>query len=215
MVTSRTYLNAGKLLTDRLRNIYGRNIVNPENLFVYDRTSMILEDGSVLELSGKLELNTGCFEDYGKSTVLTMEKFAKLIIPSGTVKVDYDSEITIAAGASLGIGEDTTFGPGCLVRCGKSITIGKECVIGHRVEIMDSDFCGIIENGEQKSRFGQGIEIGDHVWIGDGAVILKDVKIGEGAIIGARAVVTSDVLAHTMVAGNPASVIKTGVDWKR
>lgn len=215
MEISMTYLNAGKLLTDRLRKLYERNILNPENLFAYDRTSMVLEEESVMELEGKLELNAGCLENYGKSTVLTMEQLAKFVVPSGTVKVKYNSEISIASGATLSVEGDTEFGPECLVRCGKSIIIGKECVIGRRVEIMDSDFYGIIENGEQKSGFGQGIEIGDHVWIGDGAVILKDVKIGEGAIIGAGAVVTSDVEAHTMVAGNPASVIKTGVDWKR
>ena len=52
------------------------------------------------------------------------------------------------------------------------------------------------------------IKIGDYVWIGFDAVILKGVTIGDGAIIGARSVVTHDVEPWTVVAGNPAQVVK-------
>jgi len=52
------------------------------------------------------------------------------------------------------------------------------------------------------------ISIGDKVWIGFDAVILKGVNIGEGAIIAARSVVTRDVEPYTVVAGNPAVVVK-------
>jgi galactoside O-acetyltransferase len=52
------------------------------------------------------------------------------------------------------------------------------------------------------------IVIEDKVWIGFDAVILKGVRIGEGAVIGARSVVTRDVEPYTMVAGNPAAVIR-------
>jgi len=52
------------------------------------------------------------------------------------------------------------------------------------------------------------IVVGDKVWIGFDAVILKGVAIGEGAIVGARSVVTRDVPAWTLVAGNPARPIR-------
>jgi len=51
------------------------------------------------------------------------------------------------------------------------------------------------------------IKICNRVWIGFDAVILKGVTIGEGAIVGARSVVTKDVEPYTIVAGNPAAVI--------
>ncbi len=53
------------------------------------------------------------------------------------------------------------------------------------------------------------IKICDNVWIGMNATILKGVVIGEGAIVGAGSVVTKDVDAWTMVAGNPARLIKS------
>ena len=52
------------------------------------------------------------------------------------------------------------------------------------------------------------IHICDKVWIGFNAIILKGVTIGEGAIVGAGAVVTKDVPPYTVVAGNPARVVK-------
>lgn len=55
--------------------------------------------------------------------------------------------------------------------------------------------------------------IGDHVWIGNKAVILKGVTIGQGAVVAAGAVVSRDVPAHTLVAGVPAKPIKRNVKW--
>ena len=56
---------------------------------------------------------------------------------------------------------------------------------------------------------GKAVTIGNSVWIGGGAIILPGVSIGDGAVIAAGAVVTKDVPAYVVVAGNPARVIKT------
>jgi acetyltransferase-like isoleucine patch superfamily enzyme len=54
----------------------------------------------------------------------------------------------------------------------------------------------------------QGIVVEDDVWIGAGAIITDGVRIGKGAVVAAGAVVTKDVLPHTVVAGIPARIIK-------
>lgn len=54
--------------------------------------------------------------------------------------------------------------------------------------------------------------IGNDVWIGMDAVILPGISIGDGAIVGAKAVVTHDVAPYAIVAGNPAKVVKTRFD---
>jgi acetyltransferase-like isoleucine patch superfamily enzyme len=53
------------------------------------------------------------------------------------------------------------------------------------------------------------VRIGANVWIGFGACVLPGVSIGEGSIVGARSVVTESVPPYTMVAGNPARVVRT------
>jgi len=52
------------------------------------------------------------------------------------------------------------------------------------------------------------VSIGDKCWIGAKSIILKGVRIGEGAIVGAGSVVTKNVPPWTIVAGNPARVIR-------
>ena len=54
--------------------------------------------------------------------------------------------------------------------------------------------------------------IGNDVWIGSGAVVLPGVKIGDGAIVGAHAVLSSDVEAYSIVVGNPARIIRKRFD---
>jgi acetyltransferase-like isoleucine patch superfamily enzyme len=51
--------------------------------------------------------------------------------------------------------------------------------------------------------------IGHDVWIGEGAVILSGVRIGNGAVIGAHAVVTRDVPSYAIIAGNPAAIMRS------
>jgi virginiamycin A acetyltransferase len=56
------------------------------------------------------------------------------------------------------------------------------------------------------------IEVGDDVWLGQDAVVLSGVRIGHGAIVGTKAVVTKDVPPYAIVAGNPARVVKMRFD---
>ena len=96
--------------------------------------------------------------------------------------------------------------------CTNKITIGNEVAIARGVIIRDTDSHEILDGKHIKS---QPIEIGDHVWIGARAMIMKGVKIGEGAIIAAGAIVTKDVPAKCLVAGVPAKVIRENVEWKK
>jgi acetyltransferase-like isoleucine patch superfamily enzyme len=54
-----------------------------------------------------------------------------------------------------------------------------------------------------------------HVWVGFQALILKGVKCGYGSVVGARSVVTRDVPERSVMAGNPARLIRQGVEWVR
>lgn len=100
---------------------------------------------------------------------------------------------------------------GVQIACAKKITIGKDCAIARDVIIRDYDAHSLCDEMHSTAKE---IYIGNHVWIGTRAIILKGVNIGDGAIIAAGSVVTKDVSAKCLVAGVPAQVIRENVEWK-
>lgn len=121
--------------------------------------------------------------------------------------------VRVTEGAKLSIGDHTYLNRSASIDCTQEITIGDYCAISDNVQILDSDFHPITYNGKISTMF-KPVHIGNHVWIGRSAIILKGVTIGDGAIIGAGSVVTRDVPAGCLVAGNPARVIKENVEWE-
>lgn len=116
---------------------------------------------------------------------------------------------------SLVIGENCRFGAFNHITTINKIIIGNGVLTGKWVTITDNSH-GRFEEEQLKMLpikrplFSKGpVIIGDNVWIGDKATILPGVTIGEGTIVAANAVVTKNVPAYSMVAGNPAKVIKT------
>jgi hypothetical protein len=97
---------------------------------------------------------------------------------------------------------------GAVLCAGLSVEIGEGTLIGSGAMIIDNDFHVLTPagwRGETRSN-ARAIKIGREVFIGARAIILKGVTIGDRAIIGAGAVVTRDVAANCMAAGNPAVV---------
>lgn len=120
----------------------------------------------------------------------------------------------------------TTVLPPFYVDYGKPVTIGKDCFIQQcctffgrgGITIGDGVFIGPKVNlitinhdpdpDNRSATYGRPIVIEDKVWIGINSTVLPGVRIGYGAIIGAGSVVTKDVPAMTIAAGNPARIIK-------
>ena len=119
--------------------------------------------------------------------------------------------------ASIVIGRCCTL-VGAIVRSDGDVRIGDHVFISHEVVIADAAWAVPPGGeGEGEADFDRDppapiprIEIGDDVWIGARATILGGVRVGAGAIVGAGAVVTTDVPAASVVAGNPARVVRRG-----
>lgn len=90
-----------------------------------------------------------------------------------------------------------------------SITIGDDCLIGSNVQFLAVSHATNPAERLNKENFAAPIALGNNVWIGAGAIILAGVNIGENSIVGAGAVITKNVMANTVVAGNPAREIRT------
>lgn len=147
-----------------------------------------------------------------RKTEITLADNAQLT-SHGDVILYEGVDIRVTEGAQLSIGDHTYLNRSASIDCTQEITIGDYCAISDNVQILDSDFHPITCNGKT-STMSKPVHIGNHVWIGRSAIILKGVTIGDGAIVGAGSVVTRDVPARCLVAGNPARVIKENVEWE-
>jgi acetyltransferase-like isoleucine patch superfamily enzyme len=139
--------------------------------------------------------------------------------------------VSCYAGCSFAIGEngrctvgDFTLLNGALIMAEELIEIGSYCLVSWNVGIADSDFhplepaqrlidaqalAPFFENRPSRPTLKTApVKICDNVWIGMNAVILKGVMIGENSVVAAGSVVTKNVEPNTVVAGNPAVVVK-------
>ena len=126
-------------------------------------------------------------------------------------------------GGVIEIGDHSYVGVGTRIWSGEKIVIGSNVLISHNVNISDTTahemnhierserHKDLIKNGFPKDKASiktAPIIIEDYVWINFNSIILRGVKIGKGAIIAAGSVVTKDVPPFTLVAGNPAKIVK-------
>ncbi len=105
------------------------------------------------------------------------------------------------------IGDAVLISPGCRISAGHSITIGDSVMMANGVYITDSDWHGLYDR-VTRPKDPTPVVINDNVWLGDHCMVLKGVTIGENSVVGAGSVVTKDVPANVVVAGNPATVVK-------
>ena len=116
------------------------------------------------------------------------------------------------SGSRLIIGNNVGIS-GTTINATTSISIGDYTIIGSGCLITDTDSHPIIAGYRQRNDYlkytkSKPIKIGNNVFIGARSIIMKGVTIGDGAVVGAGSVVTKDVPANTIVAGNPAKIIR-------
>lgn len=175
------------------------------------RPSISIASNAALSIDGTFEMNTLYPRHSMHKAVLTMEAHSKLRIAK-SFHMYYGGEIWLYPQAEVVLGEGY-MNAGAQIRCKERITIGDNCAIARNVLIMDFDAHLITYADGTTNKVTAPITIGNSVWIGAGATILKGVTIGDNAIIGAGSVVTKDVKANTIVAGNPARVIRENCRW--
>jgi acetyltransferase-like isoleucine patch superfamily enzyme len=103
------------------------------------------------------------------------------------------------------IGDYCVLSPGVRIRSASSVRIGDNCMLAERCYVTDADWHDVyhrIYPGKTSP-----VRIGNNVWLADSVTVCKGVEIGDNSVVGAASVVTKDVPANTIVAGNPARPI--------
>lgn len=132
------------------------------------------------------------------------------------IKVSNYLKIYMGCEGFVSIGDKTTFVSGEINCSWGSVRIGRDCMFSWNTSIRNDDGHHIfdITTGERINPCGE-VNIGDHCWIGQDSLLLKNINVEDGCVVGARAVVTKSVAVNSIVAGNPAKIVRTGVRWER
>ena len=161
-------------------------------------------------LKGKIDSSKGRFSVEGKTTIIKED--GEIHLGYG-VKAYPNIKMSVCGTkekkAVLRIGDGVAIGDRTEIHMGSECTIGAHTLISWDCCIIDRDYHKLGAEEQKKP-----INIGENVWIGCRSLIMKGVNIGDGAIIAAGSVVTKDVPARTLVAGNPAHIIKEDVTWE-
>jgi maltose O-acetyltransferase len=130
------------------------------------------------------------------------------VFPSMGDKVMIESNVFFGDGRDIEVGNHVQINEDCWIRnvkIGNYVMIAPKVMILNYGHITDTTEVPMILQGTR--RYKQTI-IEDDVWVGARSIILPGIHIGEGAIVGAGAVVTKDVEPYSVMAGNPARLIK-------
>ena len=124
------------------------------------------------------------------------------------------SSVWIRPIRGLKMGDNVSIGRGVIITTAGGVTIGNNVLVGHGSKIISSNH--VIPPGKKQIRFSghadAPVVIEDDVWLAAQVVVLPGVRIGEGAVVAAGAVVTKDVPPFAIVGGVPAQVIKSRLD---
>ncbi|HJW92660.1 MAG TPA: acyltransferase [Thermoanaerobaculia bacterium] len=120
---------------------------------------------------------------------------------------DFESDMLIRNPRNVSMGDRCTFSAFVVLDAHDRITIGNDCMFALRVTVSTAthDYENTPMNRETLTR---PVVIGNDVWFGVGATVLPGVTIGDGAVIGAQALVTKDVPPRAIVVGIPARIVK-------
>jgi acetyltransferase-like isoleucine patch superfamily enzyme len=156
--------------------------------------------GSRLRLDGLAFVGPGCSLEVGRQAILELGRWSWL---------GHGCKIRVHEG-NVSIGAKTVLGQECTISAFQHVSIGRECVIADRVMLIDFDH-GMVEVERpirMQGIYKRDVRVGNNVWIGYGACILRGITVGDNAVIGTGAVVTRDVPANAVVGGVPARVIR-------
>jgi maltose O-acetyltransferase len=123
------------------------------------------------------------------------------------VSTPFPLELVTMPGGCIEMGTNVFINFGTSIVASNRVSIGDDCLIGTHVMVMDCDFHRVEDKSWDTT--GYPVIIEDRVWLANRCIVLKGVRVGRDAVVAAGAVVTRDVPSRSVVAGNPARVVRT------
>lgn len=192
------------------------NIIDP-TLLSYPFCKIAIEGnsnriiaGKSIKLSGPLNINI-----YGNNNNIILGDDVSLQgwINIGIQCHNPSSESTLSIGSHTSINQANIL----ILEPGSSVTIGEDCMFSWGIYLWASDTHSITDiNGKLLNNDRHHIRIGNHVWVGADVKIGKGVSIADHSVVGWGSIVNKEFSRpNVVIAGNPAKVVKEGIDWNR
>jgi acetyltransferase-like isoleucine patch superfamily enzyme len=173
---------------------------------------IILHDGPLRILVGqqsRLSFGNGC--RIGKNVSIILEQNSSAVFGDGCQLYDHCA-IHLRSNAVLRIGSGASLSQ-TTIDCFREIVIGDNFLTGKDVHVRDGDGHDILGLGAPNCP--EKIMIGQNVWLGAGVAVLKGVQLGDNCIAGHNAVLAKSFPPNSLLAGNPAQILKQNVSWSQ
>jgi len=168
---------------------------------------MWLEGGKLSYGNGVIFAVPTIFNGLGAINIGDNTRFGYLpanVVGDGVIKIQARSNDAVVT-----FDEDCICSGNLTIIANQRVSIGKGCLIGDMVSVMDCDFHDVSPLKRHESGVVAPVEIGDNVWLGARVIILKGVVIGDNTVIAAGSVVSKSLPSNVVAGGVPAKVLKS------
>ena len=195
-----------------LRRNIKTSIFKGHYLVFYKHCALEISRKAHINLNGILKFGVKRISNSTLETRVLIEDNATVEVGRGVSLIMYGGDLEVFKNATITFGGDC--GPNIYssIICANKITIGYGVKMGRNVTIRDNNGGHFLSQKGYKTSIP--VNIGQHSWLCEGCTILSGAKIGDGAIIGAKAVVSKYIPPFSLVAGNPAEIVEENIYWK-
>lgn len=195
-------------------NFWGFNKYKRKRKLKFERGGVFMRNNSILNFgqNNTLKFGKGC--RIYNSRIQFFGDNNSIIVDRDTVFKNVN--IWISEGSIIEIGHNTHFTGDIHIACieGKKVQIGERCLFSDQIVLRTGDSHSILDSSGTRINMAEDIRIGDHVWVGQRAVVLKGAEIGNGTVVGTSALVTGKKFgSNVILAGIPAKEIKENITW--
>ena len=128
----------------------------------------------------------------------------------------HEFEFWASEGSKIEIGQHTHFAGRIHLAAteGKTIAVGERCLFSSEIVVRTGDSHSVLDLEGNRVNYAKDVKIGNHVWVGQRAMILKGTTISDDCIVGANTLLSGgDYENNCAIAGNPAKILKKNVTW--
>ncbi len=196
-------------------NYFCRRIKRDKGCLIipYRGTKIQIAKTAKVQLHGRMFLNDNKIRGSHAECLILLRDGATMTV-NGTVQCYYGTTLQVHKDADLTLGE-LHMNTGGTIICAYHMHLGQLVSMGRGVFIFDSDHHPVFNGEGKRINEAKEVVIGDRVWLGLKATVMKGAHIGSDTVIGAHSLVSGEIPSGCMVASVPARPIMKDIRWER